>query len=222
VTPTWNVVSGGGSISAAGVFTAGTAMGTFANTVRAEANGLTAFATVTVTAGPVVRIDVTPSTAQLLPGATQQFTAQGFDAFNNQVGVNPTWSASPAAGTVTPGGLFTAGMAPGTYPSAVTATQGSASGSASVTVLPTMVMDGGMETDAGQPDAGGEPDAGSEADAGTTPSDAGTQADAGGMQPDGGGAIVGGPSGCGCTAVDPLVPMALLGLVLLRRRRRGG
>ena len=38
ITPTWSVVNGGGSIDAGtGVFTAGTATGTFANTVRARA-----------------------------------------------------------------------------------------------------------------------------------------------------------------------------------------
>ncbi|MEW5742707.1 MAG: right-handed parallel beta-helix repeat-containing protein [Myxococcota bacterium] len=219
VTPTWSVVSGGGAITSAGVFTAGSTTGTFANTVRAEANGLTAFATVTVTAGALVRIDVTPASVQLLPGGTQQFSAQGFDAFNNQVPVSPTWSALPAAGTVTPAGLFTAGATPGTYASAVAATQGGAAGSASVTVLPTVMPDAGME-DAGVPtDGGTESDAGTEADAGMT-ADAGTTPDAGGMQPDGGSGIVGGPSGCGCTAVDPLFPVAMLGVLLLRRRRR--
>ncbi|MCC6333067.1 MAG: hypothetical protein IT380_03650, partial [Myxococcales bacterium] len=218
VTPTWSVVSGGGAITSAGVFTAGTTTGTFANTVRGEANGLTAFATVTVTAGALVRIDVTPSSVQLLPGGTQQFSAQGFDAFNNQVPVSPTWSALPAAGGVTPGGLFTAGVTPGTYGSAVAATQGSASGSASVTVLPMVVLDagvdGGMTEDAGmETDGGAEADAGMEGDAGFTP-------DAGGTQPDGGGGIVGGPSGCGCASVDPLLPLAMLGMALLRRRRR--
>ena len=77
VMPTWSVVAGGGTISAAGVFTAGTGTGTFANTVRAESNGVTAFATVTVSPGPLAQLVLTPSSVTLDPGAMQQFTRRG-------------------------------------------------------------------------------------------------------------------------------------------------
>ena len=86
---TFTVVSGGGSVNAAGLFTAPTTAGT--STIRVTCGGRTADATVTVVAGPLATITVTPNpTLQI--GATQQFTAVGHDAFNNVVAITPTWS----------------------------------------------------------------------------------------------------------------------------------
>jgi len=48
---TWSVVNGGGSIDSSGVFTAGTTPGTYTDTVRATADGVSGYASVTVTAG---------------------------------------------------------------------------------------------------------------------------------------------------------------------------
>ena len=79
------VVAGGGAISSTGVFTAGTTAGTFPNTVRAEANGLTAFASVSVTPGPVLSVVVSPMMATVQANGTQQFTAEARDAFSNVV-----------------------------------------------------------------------------------------------------------------------------------------
>ncbi|MBE2249537.1 MAG: hypothetical protein IAE78_08295, partial [Myxococcus sp.] len=134
VTPTWSVVSGGGAINASGIFTAGTTSGTFANTVRAEANGLTAFASVQVSPGPVLAVSVMPGTATVAAGATHQFTAEARDAFNNVVPVGFTWTAQSAAGSINAGGLFTAGSTAGAFPNAVTATTGGVNGLANVVV----------------------------------------------------------------------------------------
>src|SRR5687768_314830 len=43
---TWTVIAGGGLVNASGNFTAGGAVGTFANTVQATSGGMTATATV--------------------------------------------------------------------------------------------------------------------------------------------------------------------------------
>src|ERR1700704_1380863 len=48
-TPTWSVVAGGGTISATGLFTAGTTAGTYTNTVAVTCSGVTSFATVIIT-----------------------------------------------------------------------------------------------------------------------------------------------------------------------------
>ena len=61
ITPTWSVVSGGGSISPTGMFTAGTTIGTFTATVKATSGSLSSTATVLVTVGPLVSIAVTPT-----------------------------------------------------------------------------------------------------------------------------------------------------------------
>jgi hypothetical protein len=53
MTPTWTVTNAGGSIDAAGLFTAGNTAGTFTNTVRATSGSIFGTATVVVEALPV-------------------------------------------------------------------------------------------------------------------------------------------------------------------------
>src|SRR6476661_9915451 len=74
-TPEWSVVTGGGAITSAGVFTAGTGTGTFTNTVKATFGGLSSTGTVIVIPGPLASIVVTPNPMSLAVGATQQYSA---------------------------------------------------------------------------------------------------------------------------------------------------
>ena len=137
ITPVWSVAAGGGAISAAGVFTAGTTPGTFANTVKATSGSVSGTATVTVVAGALTTITVTPNPATLAPGATQGFTAVGTDANGNVVAITPTWAVVAGGGTIDlASGLFTAGAASGTYTNTVRASVGAISGFATVTVTP--------------------------------------------------------------------------------------
>jgi hypothetical protein len=139
IAPLWSVVAGGGSISATGLFTAGTSPQTFTNTVMATSGGFTSTATVIVTAGPLATITVTPTPSTLAPSTNQQFTATGKDASGNAVVFTPVWSVASGGGTIVAGsGLFTAGTTAGTYANTVRATSGSISGSATVTVTPTV------------------------------------------------------------------------------------
>jgi hypothetical protein len=134
-TPSWSVVAGGGSISPTGLFTAYTIPGTYTNTVAVTCSGITAFATVIVTTGPLATITVTPNPATLPINATQQFTAVGRDAFGNVVAITPVWSVAAGGGSINAAtGLFTAGSTPGTYTNTVVATSGSLSGRATVIV----------------------------------------------------------------------------------------
>ncbi len=130
---TWSV-SGGGTIDSSGLFTAGaTAGGPF--TVTAASGSVSGTASVTVTATPVLTtITVSPASASVQTGKTQQFTATGLDQFGNPMNPQPTftWSVS-GGGTISSSGLFTAGAAAG-GPFTVTAASGSVSGTASVTV----------------------------------------------------------------------------------------
>jgi hypothetical protein len=103
----WSASSG--TINSAGLFTAGVTPGTATITVTSLADPTkTASATITVTAPTVNSISVSPATASIQTGATQQFgaTVQGTVA-NKAV----TWSAS--AGSITTGGLLTAPAAAG-------------------------------------------------------------------------------------------------------------
>jgi len=132
----WTVVNGGGTIDGAGLFDAGGTAGTFANTVRATSGGIFGSATVTVTAGPLSSITVTPDPTSLGAGATRQFTAVGRDANGNVVATpGLAWTVVAGGGSINAGsGLFTAGGTAGTYNNTVRATSGSVFGDATVTV----------------------------------------------------------------------------------------
>jgi hypothetical protein len=132
------VVSGGGTITATGLFTAGTTPGT--TTISVTCSGITATATVTVTVGPLFSITVTPNPVTLVIGAAQTFTALGKDANGNVVTINPTWTVTAGGGTIPAGttGLtapFTAGNTTGAFPNTVRATQGTIFGTATVNVI---------------------------------------------------------------------------------------
>jgi hypothetical protein len=134
VTPAWSVVNGGGTITSDGVFTAGDSVGTFVNTVVATAGSVTSSSTVTVTAGELASITVTPETVTIAVGATQHFVAVGKDSHGNVVGISDrVWSVS-SGGTIDTSGTFTAGETPGSFPGAIHVMSGSICADASVTV----------------------------------------------------------------------------------------
>ena len=134
ITPVWSVTAGGGSINAStGVFTAGAALGAFANTVRATSGTIFGTATVNVNLGPLLTITVTPNPATVQINTTQQFTAVGRDAGGNVVAITPVWSVTAGGGTINAAtGLFTAGPTAGTFSNTVRATQGTVFGTATV------------------------------------------------------------------------------------------
>jgi hypothetical protein len=108
----------GGTISASGLYSAGSTTGTFAVTATSVADSSKkAQATVTITsfpAPPVVTVTIAPTSAAVETGATQQFSASVTGSSNTSV----TWSAT--GGTISSSGLYSAGSAAGTF--AVTAT----------------------------------------------------------------------------------------------------
>ena len=134
ITPVWSIMAGGGTINTGGTFTAGNAPGTFANTVRATSGAISGDASVTVMAGGLATITVTPNPQTLDVNESQLFTAVGRDAQGNVVPITPVWSVENGGGTINTGGTFTAGTTPGTYAATVRATSGAINGSATVTV----------------------------------------------------------------------------------------
>jgi len=140
VTPIWSVVAGGGTITQTGLFTAGTTTGTFTNTVSVTCSGVTSFATVIVTAGPVATIVVTPNPGTTPINTTITYTAVGRDGSGNIISpFNPTWSVTAGGGTIPAGTTgptapFTAGGAVGTFPNTVRATSGTIFGTATAIV----------------------------------------------------------------------------------------
>ena len=133
VTPIWSV-TGGGTITATGLFTAGTTPGT--STISVSCSGVTATAVVTVTVGPAFSIAVLPQTVTLNPGGTQTFTAVVRDANNNVVAATIVWTVTNPPGTiVSTSGLFTAGSTLGSFPNTVTACAGTLCDQADVIVV---------------------------------------------------------------------------------------
>ncbi|MBT8508659.1 hypothetical protein AZH53_09605 [Methanomicrobiaceae archaeon CYW5] len=128
-----------GTINKKGLFSADAA-GTA--TITATAGSITGQTGVTVPLPPseLTTIEVTPASAEVAIGETQQFTATGYDQYSAvMTGVTFTWSSSDeSVGSITSGGLFSASAAGSTT---VTATSGLISDGASVTVpLPAPVL----------------------------------------------------------------------------------
>ncbi len=102
---TWSVVSGGGTITSSGLYTAPASAATA--TIKASSVADTtksASATITVSAPVSVGVTVSPSSASIATGATQQFTASVSGTTNTGV----TWSVVSGGGTITSSGLYTA------------------------------------------------------------------------------------------------------------------
>ena len=75
---------------------------------------------VTVSPGPVDRIELSPPTATLAPQGEQAFSVRAFDAFSNEVEkFDILWKASLQAGTIDQRGTFKASTTAGDYPTSV-------------------------------------------------------------------------------------------------------
>ena len=117
IASTWSVVAGGGTIDGGGLFTAGTTLGTFANTVKATSGTMSGTATVVVKLGPLAFITVTPNPAHIVVLASQQMTAVGTDVGGNVIPIAPVWAVVTTANgaTITQTGMYTAGTVAGTF-----------------------------------------------------------------------------------------------------------
>jgi predicted aconitase with swiveling domain len=142
-TATWS--STGGLISTSGRFTAGAAGSGLITATLGSVSGSTSV-TITIQPPPppspptLVSLTLSPTKAELLTGKSQQFAAVGHMS-DGSVNSTPavTWSAT--GGSVTTGGLYTAGATAGSF--AVTAKSGTVQVSApiavSVSPSPTLV-----------------------------------------------------------------------------------
>ncbi|MBI4999910.1 MAG: DUF11 domain-containing protein [Euryarchaeota archaeon] len=119
-----------GSIDAGGLLSAQTTTGS--GLVFAANGSISGSAAVNVVPGPVFRIDVVPGPATVTVGSSLQFTATGYDLYNNLIpGMAFDWSTN--AGSVDSGGLFTAQTTPGS--GYVRALNGSVNGTVQVAVV---------------------------------------------------------------------------------------
>jgi RHS repeat-associated protein len=111
---TWSV-SGGGSISSAGLFTA-SAAGTYTVTATSAADSSKGASTAVTVNSVVTGVNINPPSVGLKAGEGAVFTASASGLGGNNTAV--TWSAS--GGSISSGGIYTAPLQGGTY--SVTAT----------------------------------------------------------------------------------------------------
>lgn len=124
----------GGTINAAGLYTAGATAGPYQVTATLIGGAMAGTAAVTITPAPptLTSVTVAPLTVTLVPAATQQFAATGHYSDGSTSTTLPmTWTA--AGGTVNATGLYTAGAEDGNYQVTATAT-GTIAGHATVTI----------------------------------------------------------------------------------------
>ncbi len=121
-----------------------TAAATGSATITATSGGTTGSTTVTVTPATLVSIAVTPANPSIALGTTKQFTATGSysDGTTQNLTTQVTWSSSATAvATISnaagSNGLVTS-VAPGS--TTISATSGSISGSATLTVTPATLV----------------------------------------------------------------------------------
>ncbi|MEX2611920.1 MAG: hypothetical protein WEA24_18500, partial [Gemmatimonadota bacterium] len=141
LTEVWSSTDPPGTInSSTGLFTAGGTLGTYPASVTATSGSISGTATVTVIAGPLVSITVSPNPTSVETTNQRQFTAVGRDAGGNVVPISEFWSTTVTGGTITAAGLLTAGGTTGLYVDGVRATDGAVSGAATVTVTAPVVI----------------------------------------------------------------------------------
>src|SRR5256712_814695 len=129
VSVTWS--GSGGGISASGLYTAGPTPGGYV--VEASTSGIDGMAILAVSDVSVASVVVSPASATVSMGSTQQLSATPKDAAGNVLaGRAVAWASSnPALATISASGLVT-GVAAGAV--TITATSEGQSGTASVTV----------------------------------------------------------------------------------------
>lgn len=108
----WSVGGGIGTIGASsGVFDPTTPGAGFARATSSAAGVSGDSPAISVSAGAVASLVVSPGTAFVPLGTTRQFSASALDADGNAIGGSPSWSVAGAAGTVNASGLFSASSA---------------------------------------------------------------------------------------------------------------
>ena len=156
---TWT--ASGGKVDASGVYTAGDAAGTFRVAAKSVGTGMADTVLVIIdpsltppaepapdstpdpTPDPtpdstptppatLAGVVLTPSTAALQAGATQQFAATGVMSDGSPASV--TFSYSATGGSITPQGLYQAGASAGTYAVIATAAGGAVADTAELTI----------------------------------------------------------------------------------------
>lgn len=111
VNANWSATAG--SITPSGMYTADTSDNDAAVTASIPINGVTLTGTSLVKKRRVIAIILTPASTTVPPNTSMQFTARGIRNSGDTVTVPVNFSAT--GGSISGGGMFTAGATPGTY-----------------------------------------------------------------------------------------------------------
>ena len=104
----------GGTVTPAGVYTAGTTAGTFQLIAKHQGGTKADTSVITIPAGVTLsQLVLNPSSVSLAAGATRQFAVSGTWSDGSSVAPSVTYSAT--GGTITPAGLYTAGSVAGSH-----------------------------------------------------------------------------------------------------------
>ena len=123
----------GGTVSSDGVFTAGTAGGTYRVIVTHTGGTKADTSVITIPATVVLnQLVLNPSTATLQTGGTQQFVATGSWSDGSSVAPSVTWTVT--GGTITAAGLYTAGSVAGNFQVIARHTGGTKADTSAVTI----------------------------------------------------------------------------------------
>jgi hypothetical protein len=128
----------GGTISASGLFIAGMTPGTYQISAQIRGGTRRGSAPVNVAAPSLTSLVLTPATAALAAGATQQFSVGG--TLSDGSATVPAVAYTVTGGTMTSGGLYTAGTAPGTFTVIATQQGGSKADTAIVNIAAPAVV----------------------------------------------------------------------------------
>ncbi len=124
----------GGTITAGGVYTAGATPGAYRviATQQGGTNADTSAVTVSVLPPTLTQLVLTPASITLAPGGTSQFAVSG--TWSDGSTTVPAVTYSATGGTITAGGVYTAGASPGAYRVIATQQGGTNADTSAVTV----------------------------------------------------------------------------------------
>ena len=137
VTPTVNYTTTGGTIGSGGLYTAPVVPGNY-RVIATQASGGnladTAFVSVSATGAILARMSLSPTSAGVIAGGTVQFSVSG--RMSDSTIVTPSVNYTSTGGSITSGGLYTAGPTAGTYRVIATQVGGILADSSPVTITP--------------------------------------------------------------------------------------
>ena len=130
----------GGTVSSTGLFTAGPNPGSYQIGVRSVGHGRGDSASVTISVPPprVTSIALTPASVIVNQSATKQFAIAG--TWSDRSTTTPPVTYAATGGTITSGGVFTAGTSAGTFRVIATDRGGAVADTSTVTVRPARPM----------------------------------------------------------------------------------